>query len=119
MDGHTTPDFTVKTFVLTRVNGSQCAIVIQRADVGFDLEDLAAANAGTFNFMFTGLGFVGLAALSMLLLIAASGISETIWFLLAVDGLGILQNAYVTGATRSLAGIFRYALRVRGGYYGA
>ncbi|KAI0376825.1 hypothetical protein F5Y04DRAFT_285502 [Hypomontagnella monticulosa] len=92
---------TDKTFVLTRGNGSQYAVVIQGAGVGFDLEDLAAADAGTFMPLRTRFGIIGLATLWIFLLIAASGISENTWFLLAVGGLGILQNSYVAGTSRS------------------
>ncbi|KAI1378431.1 hypothetical protein F4677DRAFT_443646 [Hypoxylon crocopeplum] len=91
---------TNKTFVLTKGNGSQHAIVIQGAGVGFDLEDLAAADGGAITSRVTRLVVIAMAALWILLLIAASGLSDNSWFLLAVGGLGILQNAYVAGTSR-------------------
>ncbi|KAI2468954.1 hypothetical protein F4781DRAFT_241175 [Annulohypoxylon bovei var. microspora] len=90
-----------KTFVLTKGNGSQYAIVIEGAGVGLDLEDLAAVDGGALTSHLTRLIVIVLAVLWILLLIAASGISQNTWFLLAVGGLGIIQNAYVAGASRS------------------
>ncbi|KAI1102938.1 hypothetical protein F4804DRAFT_248944 [Jackrogersella minutella] len=92
---------TDKTFVLTRGNGSQHAIVIQGAGVGLDLEDLAAVDGGAIASRLTRFVIISLAVLWIFLLIAASGISQNTWFLLAVGALGILQNAYVAGASRS------------------
>ncbi|KAI1653203.1 hypothetical protein F4813DRAFT_375381 [Daldinia decipiens] len=92
---------TEKTFALTRGNGSQYAIVIQGAGVGFDLEDLAASDWGTIKSWPARLVVLVLAVLWIFLLIAASGIQQNTWFLLAVGGLGILQNTYVAGASRS------------------
>ncbi|SCN95091.1 uncharacterized protein FFB20_09945 [Fusarium fujikuroi] len=92
---------TEKTFVLTRGNGSQHAIVIQGAGVGLDLEDLAAADSGAFADRGTRLIVTALGFLWILLLITASGIRQNTWFLLAVGGIGILQNMYVAGTSRS------------------
>ncbi|KAF5699217.1 hypothetical protein FMUND_14859 [Fusarium mundagurra] len=91
---------TEKAFVLTRGNGSQHAIVIQGAGVGLDLEDLAAADTGAFADRETRLAVVALGFLWILLLITASGITQNTWFLLAVGGMGILQNMYVAGTSR-------------------
>ncbi|TFB04638.1 hypothetical protein CCMA1212_004131 [Trichoderma ghanense] len=91
---------TDKVFVLTRGNGSQHAIVIQGAGVGLDLEDLAAADTSAFDERGTQLVVVGLGFLWILLLITASGIRHNTWFLLAVGGMGILQNMYVTSKSR-------------------
>ncbi|EWZ48974.1 hypothetical protein FOCG_07389 [Fusarium oxysporum f. sp. radicis-lycopersici 26381] len=91
---------TEKTFVLTRGNGSQHAIVIQGAGVGLDLEDLSAADTGAFADRGTRLIVIALGFLWILLLITASGIRENTWFLLAVGGMGILQNIYVAGTSR-------------------
>ncbi|KAL7626116.1 hypothetical protein AAE478_002886 [Parahypoxylon ruwenzoriense] len=94
---------TEKMFVLTRGNGSQHAIVIRGDRVGLDLEDLAAADGGSITSPLTRFAVVALAALWILLLIASAGISQNTWFLFAVGGLGILQNAYVAGASREPA----------------
>jgi len=45
---------------------------------------------------------LGLAALWILLLITAAGQKANTWFLLAVGGIGILQNVYVAGAPRNI-----------------
>ncbi|KAI8724311.1 hypothetical protein NCS52_00288900 [Fusarium sp. LHS14.1] len=91
---------TKKAFVLTRGNGSQHAIVIQGAGVGLDLEDLAAADNGAIADWGTRLVVVALGFFWILLLITASGIKQNTWFLLAVGGMGILQNMYVAGTSR-------------------
>ncbi|KAM5349011.1 hypothetical protein ACJ41O_008834 [Fusarium nematophilum] len=91
---------TDKSFVLTRGNGSQHAIVIQGAGVGLDLEDLAAADTGAFAERGTRLIVVALCFLWILLLITASGIRQNTWFLLAVGAMGMLHNMYVAGTSR-------------------
>lgn len=96
---------TEKTFVLTAGNGSQHAIVIQGNGVGLDFEDLAASGSttgsSTFASQATRLTTTFLGALWIFLLISAAGIKENTWFLLAVGGIGILQNVYTAGASRS------------------
>jgi hypothetical protein len=92
-----------KTVVLTRGNGSQHAIVISDPDeIGLDLETLAAGQASLD--LSTSLStriLVGLlAVLWVLLLISASGIKKNTWFLLAVGGIGIVQNIFVAGWRR-------------------
>ncbi|KAI1168897.1 hypothetical protein F5B18DRAFT_645762 [Nemania serpens] len=94
-------DNTKKTIILTTGNGSQHAIVIQGAGVGFDLEDLAAAEAGMFALRETRVALIALGILWILFLITATGISENTWFLLAVGALGIGQNVFVAGKSRS------------------
>ncbi|KAF4244371.1 hypothetical protein CNMCM8980_010243 [Aspergillus fumigatiaffinis] len=89
-------------YILTRGNGSQHAIVIQGKGRGYNLEDLAS---GQSNIMvatnsFTRITLLVLATLWILLLITAAGLKENTWFLLAVGGVGILQNIYVAGASR-------------------
>ncbi|EWZ79011.1 hypothetical protein FOWG_16788 [Fusarium oxysporum f. sp. lycopersici MN25] len=48
----------------------------------------------------TRFALIGLAALWILLLITASGIKQNTWFLLAIGGVGILQNIVVAGKMR-------------------
>ncbi|KAJ4291599.1 hypothetical protein N0V88_006199 [Collariella sp. IMI 366227] len=91
---------TKKTLVLTSGNGSQHAIVIQGAGVGLDFEDLAAADTGAFVERGTRWIVIALGVLWILLLISASGITQNAWFLLAVGGMGILDNMYVAGISR-------------------
>ncbi|KAF5722161.1 hypothetical protein FMUND_3123 [Fusarium mundagurra] len=91
---------TRKSFVLTRGNGSQYAIVILSEGKGLDLEDLAAADTGAFAEPGTRLVVVALGFLWILLLITASGIRQNTWFLLAIGAMGMLHNIYVAGTSR-------------------
>ncbi|KAH0591661.1 hypothetical protein MHUMG1_10602 [Metarhizium humberi] len=91
-----------KDVILTRGNGSQHAILILGEEKGLDLEDLATgqtntdiATPRTTRFM-----LVGLAALWILLLITSAGIKDNTWFLLAIGGIGIVQNIIVAGKAR-------------------
>lgn len=91
-----------KTVILTRGNGSQHAIVVLGDGKGLDLEDLAA---GQSNFdvsasWFTRSALVVLALMWIMLLITAAGIKQNTWFLLAIGGVGILQNIFVAGWRR-------------------
>ncbi|KAH0551588.1 hypothetical protein GP486_007195 [Trichoglossum hirsutum] len=93
---------TKHSFILTRGNGSQHAIVVLGDGHGFCLEDLAS---GQGNVMVktdtqTRIALLALATLWTLLLITAAGLKANSWFLLAVGGIGILQNIYVAGAQR-------------------
>jgi hypothetical protein len=91
-----------KTVILTRGNGSQHAIVIVGDGHGLDLEDLAAGNFNDemLTSSITRLALVTLATLWILLLISASGEHANTWFLLAVGGIGALQNVAVAGWRR-------------------
>ncbi|KAI9740314.1 MAG: hypothetical protein M1834_004892 [Cirrosporium novae-zelandiae] len=92
---------TRKTVVLTRGNGSQHAIMIIGDGKGLDLEDLAAADVSSFPSGKTTFAVITLAALWILLLITVSRTQRNTWFLLAIGSVGILQNIYVAGASRS------------------
>jgi hypothetical protein len=48
----------------------------------------------------TRITIIGLATCWVLLLITAAGIQENTWFLLAVGGIGIVQNVFVAGWKR-------------------
>lgn len=89
-------------YILTRGNGAQHAIVVLGNGLGFNLEDLASgqSNALVVTNTYTRITLLALAALWILLLITAAGQKTNTWFLLAVGGLGILQNIYVAGAQR-------------------
>lgn len=93
---------TNKTVVLTRGNGAQHAIVVLGNGQGLDLEDLAAgpANVNVSASTPTRIAIAGLAALWVFLLITAAGKKENTWYLLAVGGVGILQNIAVAGWAR-------------------
>lgn len=92
-----------KTVILTTGNGSQHAIVIMGDGKGLDLEDLATgpSTADIFISSWTRFAIILLAALWILLLITAAGIRENTWFLLAIGGIGSLQNIFVAGRRRS------------------
>ncbi|RBQ81685.1 hypothetical protein VDGD_07562 [Verticillium dahliae] len=89
-------------YVLTRGNGAQHAIVILGNGHGMNLADLAAGqnNLDTSAHHWTRGSVLALAILWILLLITAAGIRDDTWFLLAIGGLGILQNVFVAGWTR-------------------
>ncbi|KAI6762455.1 hypothetical protein HG530_008435 [Fusarium avenaceum] len=91
-----------KDIILTRGNGSQHAILILGQGKGFDLEDLAAGQRDSDHShrKETRFALLGLAVLWILLLITAAGIKENSWFLLAIGGVGIIQNVYVAGKMR-------------------
>ncbi|EXJ85220.1 hypothetical protein A1O3_05895 [Capronia epimyces CBS 606.96] len=91
-----------KSVILTKGNGSQHAIVIVGNGKGLDLEDLAAGQTNV-NFSAswdTRAWTLILATLWILLLITAGGLSRNTWFLLAIGGIGILQNVFVAGFRR-------------------
>ena len=70
---------------------------------GFNLEDLASGQSNTLvaTTTWTCIALLALATLWILLLITAAGQKTNTWFLLAVGGIGILQNIYVASAQRS------------------
>lgn len=92
---------TKKTFVLTSGNGSQHAIVIQGNGVGLDLEDLSSNDPGISASFKTIWAIITLGAGWVILLVTAAGIHVNTWFLLAVGGIGILQNMFAAGASRA------------------
>lgn len=90
------------TYVATRGNGAQHAIVILGNGCGLNLEDLASGQTNTevAANSFTRAVLLGLFVLWVLLLITATGIKDNTWFLLAVGGIGIVQNVFVAGHHR-------------------
>lgn len=92
-----------KRIVLTRGNGAQHAIVVLGEGTGLDLEDLAAgpANLDMSASYLTLASATVLSALWIALLITAAGLKEHTWFLVAVGGIGMLQNIFVAGARRT------------------
>ncbi|KAM0330759.1 hypothetical protein ACHAQA_003713 [Verticillium albo-atrum] len=89
-------------YVLTRGNGAQHAIVVLGNGHGMNLGDLAAGqnNLDTSANHWTRGSILALAITWILLLITAAGIKDDTWYLLAIGGLGILQNVFVAGWTR-------------------
>ncbi|KFY49938.1 hypothetical protein V495_00411 [Pseudogymnoascus sp. VKM F-4514 (FW-929)] len=92
-----------KNFILTRGNGAQHAIAIISGGHGLDLEDLATGfdnlDAPSIT-LFAQLATIFLGLLWIVLLITSSAITDSAWFLIAVGGLGILQNMFVAGWKR-------------------
>lgn len=89
-----------KTFVLTRGNGSQHAIVVLGGGRGLDLEDLATSGEAAGPLGPTRIATLGLAALWVALLVTVSGIKEHTWFLVAVGALGMIHTIVIAGAPR-------------------
>lgn len=92
-----------KVFVLTRGNGAQHAIVIVSKGRGLDLEDLATgfANIDAPHITVSSrLISAVLGILWVLLLITSSALVDDAWFLIAVGGIGMLQNMFVAGWSR-------------------
>lgn len=87
-----------KDVALTLGNGSEHVIIIQGADHGLDLEDLAAGRVP--HIQSTRFFCGALAILWLALLVTCTGIQTHTWYLLAVGGLGMLHNIVVAGVPR-------------------
>ncbi|GFF87114.1 hypothetical protein IFM61606_02822 [Aspergillus udagawae] len=95
-----------KNFILTRGNGSQHAIAIISNGHGLDLEDLATGFAKINSppiTLFSQLAIISLGLLWVALLITASALQKDSWYLIAVGGIGMLQNIFVAGWKRTPA----------------
>ncbi|KAJ5338424.1 hypothetical protein N7452_005152 [Penicillium brevicompactum] len=90
------------TYVLTRGNGAQHAIVILGNGHGLNLEDLASgqSNLDVSADNKTRAILLVLSTLWVLLLIAAAGLQHNTWFLLAIGAIGMVQNIFVAGCYR-------------------
>lgn len=90
------------SFILTRGNGAQHAIIILGNAHGLDLEDLAVgqSNAHVATNRVTRAALFMLSILWIFVLLCAAGLKENSWFLLAVGGIGIAQNVFVAGSPR-------------------
>ncbi|KAJ5887711.1 hypothetical protein N7495_007752 [Penicillium taxi] len=95
-------DKSPSTFVITRGNGAQHAIVILGNRHGLNLEDLAAGQSSfdASTNLLTRVALLALSILWVLLLITAAGLQLNTWFLLAIGGIGIVQNVFVAGWDR-------------------
>jgi len=87
-----------KTVGLTRGNGARHVVVVLGEEGDLDLEDLAAA--WSMEFWSTRVYTFMLAICWLVLLIASTGITKDTWYLLAVGGLGMLQNIVVASVPR-------------------
>ncbi|EED16997.1 conserved hypothetical protein [Talaromyces stipitatus ATCC 10500] len=95
-----------KNFVMTRGNGAQHAIAIISDGYGLDLEDLATGFANVDSptiSLFSQISVIVLGILWVALLITASGLTDDSWYLIAVGGIGMLQNIFVAGWKRTPA----------------
>jgi hypothetical protein len=92
-----------RTYILTRGNGAQHAIVIECDGCGLNLEDLCTGFDNLDSPAIsktTRLGMVALGVLWVCLLITSSALTDQSWFLIAVGGIGMLQNMFVAGWSR-------------------
>ena len=93
-----------RSYIMTRGNGAQHAIVINCHGYGLNLEDLCT---GFDNLdspaisVATRLVMVVLGVLWILLLITSSALTADAWYLIAVGGIGMLQNIFVAGWSRT------------------
>jgi len=89
-----------KTVVLTSTSLAQHAIVIIGRGSDPDLQELAIfepeRTASTLHRSFGAF----LAVLWLVLLVSVAGLKQNTWFMLAVGGLGMVQNVVVGGASR-------------------
>lgn len=93
-----------KNFVLTRGNGAQHAIAIISNGRGLDLEDLATGFSKIDSpsiTLFAQLATIVFGIMWIALLITASALQDDSWYLIAVGGLGMLQNIFVAGWKRT------------------
>ncbi|KAI0203079.1 hypothetical protein F4808DRAFT_51558 [Astrocystis sublimbata] len=87
-----------KVTCLTRGNGHRHVMVFIGGPGAWDLESLATGASDPRPE--TRWLFGVLAILWTLLLITVSGLKEHTWFLVGIGGVGMLQNAFVAGASR-------------------
>ncbi|KAH6663307.1 hypothetical protein F5X68DRAFT_144521 [Plectosphaerella plurivora] len=93
---------TYSSFVLTKGNGFQHAILILGNGRGLNLEDLAVASRlyqGPSDIM-TRASLAVLATLWVLLLVSAAGVANGAIYLLAIGGLGMFHCIVVVGSRR-------------------
>jgi hypothetical protein len=91
---------TNKTFALTKGSGSRDVIVILGNRSGLDLEDLASEVARDKGYSVKVLFAFIMVLMWTGLLITTSGMKSNTWYILAIGGIGMLQNIYVAGARR-------------------
>lgn len=87
-----------KVTCLTRGNGSRHVMVFIASPGAWDLENLAAGSSVPRPE--TRALTLGLMVLWTCLLITVSGLNHHTWFLVAIGGIGMLQNLFAAGASR-------------------
>lgn len=88
-----------KTVALTKGNGSQHVLLIEGSDDrSLDMEDLASGVPVplTSTRYYTAI----LAFFWLVFLVTVTGIDDDPWFLMAVGGIGMMQNVFVAGVPR-------------------
>lgn len=88
-----------KDAALTLGNGTRHVIIVLGADWGLDLEHLAGGLPGEGSKV-TQVISIMLTVLWITLLLSSTGIKENAWYLLAVGGLGMVQNIVAAAAPR-------------------
>lgn len=90
-------------YILTRVDGAQYAIFIPGNGRGLNLEDLAFVGQMRYapGALPTRLSLACLSVLCISLLANAAGVRTNTWFLLAIGGIGIVQNVVAVGWRRN------------------
>ncbi|KAF2966729.1 hypothetical protein GQX73_g6840 [Xylaria multiplex] len=88
-----------KDVALTLGNGTRHVIIVLGAERGLDLEDLAGGLPGEESRV-TQITSIVLTVLWIALLLTSTGIEDNTWYLLAVGGLGMVQNVVVAAAPR-------------------
>ncbi len=92
-----------RTYIMTRGNGAQHAIVVVCDGLGLNLEDLCT---GFDNLdepaipLFTRYAMIVLGVLWIVLLITSSALTDESWYLIGVGGIGMLQNIFVAAWSR-------------------
>lgn len=89
-----------KIMALTRGNGNAHVMLFINKDFGWDIEAMAASS-GELNPE-TRYITILLTIWWTLLLITCSGLKDNTWYLVGVGGIGMLQNIYVSGASRDM-----------------
>jgi len=91
---------TRKTFIITRGNGAQHALIIMGDGHGLDLGDLASSNEGV-TLTSTRVIMPILTILWVALLITVSGIHENTWFLILIGSIGMVHTAIIAAVPRN------------------
>lgn len=91
------------TYILTRGNGSQHALVIFAERGSLNFEDLAAATESTKVSLWTKMLSLFQLLCWIALLVVVDGIDNHTWFLIAIGGIGMLYAIFVTAVPRKPA----------------
>lgn len=108
---------TTKKLIVTGGNGTRHVMVILGDGKGLDLEDLGAAESPRMKrrgeeawmlagapatFRMTQFACVLLATVWVLFVVTVAGLKENVWYVVAIGGLGMVQNMVVAGASRAI-----------------